>query len=91
MQEVTIYDIAKMAGVSPSTVSRIINNYPHVKKATRARVQKLLQEYHYIPNEAARGLVTQASRIIGILISDIRTTHHTDGVYYIEREFVRQG
>ncbi len=91
MQEVTIYDIAKMAGVSPSTVSRIINNYPHVKKATRARVQKLLQEYHYIPNEAARGLVTQASRIIGILISDIRTTHHTDGVYYIEREFVQQG
>lgn len=91
VQEVTIYDIAKMAGVSPSTVSRIINNYPHVKKATRARVQKLLQEYHYIPNEAARGLVTQASRIIGILISDIRTTHHTDGVYYIEREFVRQG
>ena len=83
MDEVTIYDIARMANVSPSTVSRVVNNYPHVKKTTRARVQKLLEEYHYVPNETARGLVNQSSKMIGILISDIRTTHHTDGVYYI--------
>lgn len=49
MQEVTIYDIAKLAGVSASTVSRVINEYPHVKKSTRARVLKLLDEYHYVP------------------------------------------
>lgn len=91
MQEVTIYDIAEMAGVSASTVSRVINNYPYVKKATRTRVLKLLEEYHYVPNETARGLVNQSSRMIGILISDIRTTHHTDGVYYIERELSKQG
>lgn len=91
MQEVTIYDIAEMAGVSASTVSRVINNYPYVKKTTRARVLKLLEEHHYVPNETARGLVNQSSRMIGILISDIRTTHHTDGVYYIERELSKQG
>lgn len=91
MDEVTIYDIARMANVSPSTVSRVVNNYPHVKKTTRARVQKLLEEYHYVPNETARGLVNQSSKMIGILISDIRTTHHTDGVYYIERELSKQG
>lgn len=91
MQEVTIYDIAEMAGVSASTVSRVINNYPYVKKATRARVLRLLEEHHYVPNETARGLVNQSSRMIGILLSDIRTTHHTDGVYYIERELSKRG
>ena len=91
LQEVTIYDIAEIAGVSASTVSRVINNYPYVKKATRTRVLKLLEQYHYVPNETARGLVNQSSKMIGILISDIRTTHHTDGVYYIERELSKQG
>lgn len=91
MQKVTIYDIAKLAGVSASTVSRVVNGNPNVKKATRAHVMKILMENHYVPNETARGLVTQSSRMIGILISDIRTTHHTDGVYYIERELSKEG
>lgn len=87
----TIYDIAKKAGVSASTVSRVINNKSGIKKETRERIQRILEECHYSPNEAARGLVNQASKIIGILISDIRTTHHTEGVYYMEREFVKLG
>ncbi len=87
----TIYDIAKAAGVSASTVSRVINNKKGVHRKTRKRVQKYLEMYHYSPNETARGLVNQASKIIGILVSDMRTTHHTDGVYYMEREFVRLG
>lgn len=90
-EEYTIYDIARLAAVSPSTVSRVINNHPYVKEETRARVLQLLKEYNYVPNETARGLVTQSSRLVGILISDIRTTHHADGVYYIERELTRQG
>ena len=82
----TIYDIAKSAGVSASTVSRIINHKEGVRESTRRRVEALLREHHYSPNETARGLVNQATRIIGILLMDIRTLHHTDGVYYIERE-----
>lgn len=91
MREVTIYDIADKANVSASTVSRVVNNKPGVKRATKARILKILEECHYVPNETARGLVTQSSKMIGILISDIRTTHHTDGVYYIERELSKQG
>lgn len=91
MREVTIYDIAEKADVSASTVSRVINNKPGVKRATKQRVMKILEEYHYVPNETARGLVRQSSKIIGILLSDIRTMHHTDGVYYIERELTKQG
>lgn len=91
MREVTIYDIAEKAKVSASTVSRVINNKPGVKRATKARIMKIVEEYHYVPNETARGLVRQSSKIIGILLSDIRTMHHTDGVYYMERELTKQG
>jgi LacI family transcriptional regulator len=88
---VTIYDIAKKAGVSASTVSRVINNKPGISESTRKRIQKLLKESDYTPDVMARGLVTQASRLIGILIEDIRVAHHTDSVYVIEQEMTAQG
>lgn len=91
MDEITIYDIAQKAGVSAATVSRVINNYPYVKKATRAKVLKLLEEMNYIPNDTARSLVNKSSKMVGILIADVRTTHHTEGVYYIEHEFSKRG
>lgn len=87
----TIYDIATIANVSPSTVSRVVNKYPYVKKATRDKVLKVLKENNYVPDETARGLVTQSSKMIGILISDIRTTHHTDAIFALERELAKKG
>ena len=87
MLNTTIYEIAEKAGVSTSTVSRVINNYPYIKKETREKVQKILKEFKYIPNDTARSLVNKSSRMIGVLISDIRTTHYTEGVYYIQQEF----
>lgn len=90
-QEPTIYEIAKITGVSASTVSRVINNYPYVQKETRAKVLKALSENNYVQNDTARSLVTQASKMVGILIADVRTTHHTEGVYYIEHELSRHG
>ena len=87
----TIYDIAREAGVSASTVSRVINHKAGIKESTRKKVQKLLDEYNYTPDVAARGLVTQASKFIGILIEDIRVSHHTESAYVIEQEMTRQG
>lgn len=87
----TIYDIAKEAGVSPSTVSRVVNNKTGIRPSTRKKVLELLTKYNYSPNETARGLVNKASKIIGILIADIRNIHHTDGAYVIERELVKLG
>ena len=74
----TIYDIARMAGVSASTVSRVVNNKPGIKEETRKQILALLEQYDYSPNETARGLVNKASRMIGILIADIRYAHHVD-------------
>lgn len=87
----TIYDIAQQAGVSVSTVSRVINNRPGVGEKKRKMIQQLLDETSYVPNEAARSLVNQTNKTIGVLIADVRATHHTDGAYYIERELAAKG
>lgn len=91
MSKITIYEIARQAGVSVSTVSRVANNKPNVNAKTRKRVLEILAKNNYSPNEAARGLVTKSSRMIGILLTDIRTTHHTEGIYYIQQELQEQG
>jgi LacI family transcriptional regulator len=91
LSKITIYEIARQAGVSVSTVSRVANNKPNVNSETRKRVLAILEKNNYNPNEAARGLVTKSSRIIGILLTDIRTTHHTEGIYYIQQELQEQG
>lgn len=91
LPNITIYEVAKIAGVSASTVSRVINGKAGVKKATQKRVLDCLEKYHYSPNEAARGLVNRSSKMIGVLISDMRTTHHTDGLAYIQKELERLG
>ncbi len=87
----TIYDIAKEAGVSASTVSRVINSRPGIKKSTREKVEKILKESNFSVSEAARGLVNQTSRMIGILVSDIRNQHHIEGAYMIEQHFMKLG
>ena len=87
----TIYDIAREAGVSASTVSRVVNNKPGVHPDTKKRIEQLLEKYNYSPNETARGLVNQNNRMIGILIADIRNVHYTDGAYTVEREFAKMG
>lgn len=87
----TIYDIAKEAGLSAGTVSRIINDKPGIKSETRARVLALLEKYNYSPNEAARGLSRKESKLIGILVADIRNAHHADIAYVLERELTDQG
>ena len=61
-------DIAKLAGVSRSTVSRVINNDPRVSDRARARVQKVIAEQNFHPNAAARSLATRRSQVVGLLI-----------------------
>lgn len=87
----TIYDIAKLAGVSASTVSRVINEKPGIKESTRQRVKQLLKEHNYTPDENARGLVNRNTRLIGILVVDIRSAHHTDLAFVVETYLRERG
>src|SRR5258707_9583481 len=61
-------DIAALAGVSRSTVSRVINNHPAVSDRTRQKVMRVIQEQNFQPNLAARALVTQQTRVLSIVI-----------------------
>lgn len=62
----TIIDIARAAGVSPKTVSRVLNDEPHVKVAVRDKVKAIAQELNYHPNVNAQGLISRRSYLIGL-------------------------
>jgi len=64
-----LYDVARLAGVSHQTVSRVINSHPSVRPETRRRVQEAIAELGYRPNVAARTLVTRHSNTIGVITS----------------------
>jgi len=86
-----IYDIAKLAGVSYATVSRVINDKSDVKKETRDRVKKILDDNDYLPNSFARGLANRGMKIIGIIVIDVRNIHHINTAFFIEKEFAKFG
>ena len=67
MQIYTIRDIARIAGVSVTTVSRVLNRRPDVNPATRKKVEKVIEECHFVGNPRARGL-KQSSEVIGVVV-----------------------
>lgn len=67
---VTIKDVAKAAGVSPSTVTRVIQNKPTISEETKKRVRKTMKELNYHPNLNARSLVSSYTQVIGLVLPD---------------------
>ena len=63
----TIYDVAKYAGVSPTTVSSVLNDDPRVKDSTRVRVREAVEALSYVRNPNARGLAKRETKTIGII------------------------
>lgn len=63
-----IFDVARLAGVSHQTVSRVLNDVPKVRPATRARVEQAIAQLRYSPSPAARALVTRRTRTIGLVV-----------------------
>lgn len=86
-----IYDIAKEAGVSISTVSRVLNNKGNVNPATREKVEEVLERNHYTPSAIARGMVSKSMRTVAVLTVDIRVPHYARTAYTIERELSHSG
>jgi len=72
--KVTIRDIAHRAGVGAGTVSRVLNNHPHVSDAARARVFKAIEDLNYRPSLSARQMRTGKSQIIGFITDEIAST-----------------
>ena len=77
-RRLNLEDIGDMAGVSRSTVSRVLNDDPKVSDSVRARVRKVLNETKFHPNAAARSLATSRSGIIGLVFPRVFTMMFTD-------------
>ncbi|MDB5527454.1 MAG: LacI family transcriptional regulator [Devosia sp.] len=88
---VTIKDVARLANVSIATVSRVVNNYAHVRPAVREAVTKAIAELGYRPNGLASSFRTQQSNIVGVLLRQQRTPFSSALAYAIEMTMFDQG
>lgn len=79
----TIFDVARLAGVSHQTVSRVLNDLPNVRPATRERVRRAIAQLRYIPSPAARALVTRRSRTIGLITTGLPEFGHSTAAVYL--------
>jgi len=82
---VVMADVAKLAGVSHQTVSRVINDSPHVRADTRQRVEDAMRKLGYRPNSVARALVTGRSRTLGVVSFDTTLFGPASTLFGIER------
>lgn len=87
----SIREVAKLAGVSPSTVSRVMNNTARVDEEKKKRVLDAIEETGFQPNELARALFKQSSKIIGVIVSSIENPFFSEMVRAIEEEAFEHG
>jgi DNA-binding LacI/PurR family transcriptional regulator len=90
-RRVTSYDVAMLAGVSQSAVSRCFKPGASVSKATYARVMKAAQGLDYIPNAAARSLITRRSNLVAVIISDMANLYYPEALSELSQQLTRLG
>ncbi|AUJ23459.1 MULTISPECIES: LacI family DNA-binding transcriptional regulator [Virgibacillus] len=88
---VTIKDIATMANVSRSTVSRVLNNSGYVSEEARKRVEKVIEETGYVPSGYAKSLRTKQTKVIGVILPTIQTETPSRVVTGLGRELSKHG
>jgi LacI family transcriptional regulator len=88
---ITIIDIARDAGVSPSTVSRVLSGNPRVDAAMRAAVEAAAKRLNYRPNMVAQGLVRGRSNTIGVLTQNMNSLFYGEMVIGIEQQLYQTG
>jgi LacI family transcriptional regulator len=87
----TIRDVAKEAGVSVATVSRVLNENGYVHEDTRKRVVTAMEKLNYSPNEVARSLYKKKSKLIGLLLPDITNPFFPQLARGVEDEMQKEG
>jgi LacI family transcriptional regulator len=90
-QRPTIIDVAKLSGVSKSTVSNVIRDKGHVADATRGRVLEAIEALGYRPNALARDLVRRHANAIGVVVGDLANTFYAELVKLIELQASEAG
>lgn len=84
MANVTIKDIARLAGVSPATVSRAFNSRDGVGPETRQHILDICMKTGYMPNALARGLVKRKTSTVGVMVPDVRSSFYSEIITYVE-------
>ena len=85
-KKLTIKEIAKLSGISVSTVSRAINNHYDISPETKRRVQEIIDQYGYVPNNSARNLKLNDARNIAVLVKGITNPFFTSMIKVFEKE-----
>ena len=86
-----IHDVARLAGVSPRTVSNVVNDFVHVRPGTRTRVQAAIEELGYRPNISARRLRQGKTRILALAVPELSQPYFSELSELIERAAQAQG
>ena len=90
-ERVSIYHIAKEAGVSPATVSRVLTGNANVSTEKRIKVEALIKKYDFRPNAMARSLSSTKTKLMGFLIPDIRNPFYATLAVACERAANERG
>ena len=80
----TIKDVAKLSGVTVTTVSRMLNNRSYVSDKTKKKIRQAMKELNYTPNEIARSLITKKSTLIGLIVPSARHPFFSIIIDYVE-------
>lgn len=91
IKKVTVYDVAKRAGVAPGTVSRVINNKGYMKDETRQQILNVIEEMQYIPNRAGRALKTTRTGLVLLAIPDTANTIYVGMITAVNKTVKQKG
>ncbi len=91
MKAITLYDVARVAGVSYQTVSRVINDAEHVSARTREKVRQAMAALHYVPNRGAQQLAGKRTRTLGLMTSDLALHAPSQIASAVKSRAVEQG
>lgn len=91
MKSVNIKDIAKVAGVGVSTVSRVLNDQPDVSQATKEKVLKVIEDLNYVPNNSARNLKRNKTNHIGVFVIGEYSTFLSEVIEAVEKKVSAAG
>src|SRR5699024_2976404 len=84
-------EVAKIAGVSPATVSRVMNGTANVDEEKRRRVLEAIRQTGFMPNELARALYQKSSKIIGVIVPDIENPFYSELAKAVEEQTYHAG
>lgn len=90
-KNLTVYDIAAEAGVSVATVSRVLNNSVKVAESTRNKIQGIIDKYEFKPNEVARSLFKNETKLIGCILPDITNPYYSTVLLEAEKYALMNG